>query len=155
MRVFRTFICIKRIPPSPPLFYYALSPPLLLNPIPLPPARYLADVCFLLHPLSESTSTFCSLLRPSISAQHAYSLFRFYTSFCPSSLYLSTLSPLVPLLCHILLISPLCFSEELECLLHARISLLNLVLQVTILLLSPVFSMIFFLPLFNTFIVSR
>lgn len=36
-----------------------------------------------------------------------------------------------------------------------RISLLNLVLQVTILLLSPVFSMIFFLPLFNTFIVSR
>lgn len=59
------------------------------------------------------------------------------------------------LLCHILLISPLCLSEELECLLHARISLLNLVLQVTVLLLSSVFSMIFFLPLFNTFIVSR
>lgn len=41
------------------------------------------------------------------------------------------------LLRHILLIYPLCFSEELECLLYARISLLNLVLQVTILLLSP------------------
>lgn len=38
---------------------------------------------------------------------------------------------------YILLISPLCSSEELECLLYARISLLNLVLQVTILLLSP------------------
>lgn len=132
LRVFRTFICMKRIPPSP-LFYYVLPRSL---PISFP--RLLADVYFLLHPLSESTSTFCSL-RPSISAQHAYSLFHFYTSFCSSSLYLSTLSPYTsaPPLRHILLISSLCFSEELECLLYARISLLNLVLQVTILLLSP------------------
>lgn len=116
---------------------FLLLPPPSFPPVLLPPALYLADVCFLLHPLSESTSTFCSL-RPSISAQHAYSLFRFYTSFCPSLLYLSTL----PLYTssrphHILLIYPLCLSEELEYLLHARISFLNLVLQVTILLLSP------------------
>lgn len=110
LRVFRTFICIKRIPP-PPLFYYALPPLPSPAPIPLPLARYLADVCFLPHPLSESTSTFCSL--PSISAQHAHSLFRFYTSFYPSSLYLSTLSPLALLpsfatYC----LSPLCVSSR-------------------------------------------
>lgn len=101
------------------------------RPAPLSPCL---DVCFLLHPLSESTSTFCSLC-PSISAQHA--LFRFYTSFCPSSLYLSTLS--IPL--HLRPPSPhtayLLFVFLRGCLLHARISLLNLVLQVTILLLSP------------------
>lgn len=129
LRVFRTFICIKRIPP-PPLFYY-VAPPQSHS---LPPWRCL------LPSTSAIWKHFHFLFSPpsSISAQHAYSLFRFYTSFCPSSLYLSTLSPYTSaLLRHILLISSLCFSEELECLLYARISLLNLVLQVTILLLSP------------------
>lgn len=101
----------------------------------MPPARYLADVCFLLHPLSESTSTFCSLPPFYLGSARVLSLFRFYTSFCPSSLYLSTLPHV--LFRHIPLIYPLCFSEELECFLYARISLLNLVHQVTILLLSP------------------
>lgn len=139
---------------------------------------------FLLRPLSlsppsqshslASCSLPCRRLLPSTSAIWKH----FHFLFAPPPFYLgsarvlvvSLLYVLLPLfivpfnpvpsrtsalLCHILLISPLCFSEELECLLHARISLLNLVLQVTILLLSPVFSMIFFLPLFNTFIVSR
>lgn len=128
LRVFRTFIYIKRIPP-PPLFYYVLP-----NSLSISFPCLLADVYFLLHPLSKSTSTFCSF-HPSISAHH---VFRFYTFLCPSSLYFSTLSPYTSaFLRHILLISSLCFSEELERLLYARISLLNLVLQVTILLLSP------------------
>lgn len=134
LRVFRTFICIKRIPP-PPLFYFV-------------------------HPLSTPCSCLlaCSLPRrrllPSTSAiwKHFHFLFSppFYISVqrtrCfafirPSAPLHCTFQPSSPrtsaLLRHMLLIYPLCFSEELEYLLHARISLLNLVLQDTILLLSP------------------
>lgn len=136
LKVFRTFICIKRIPPPPPpLFYYvplSLStsfPCLLIATLPTSASFYIRYLKAL--PLSV-----LSALLSRLSTRTR--LFRFYTSFYPSSLYLSTLSPCTPaVLHHILLISPLCSSEELECLLYARISLLNLVLQVTILLLSP------------------
>lgn len=120
-------------------------------PILLPPARYLADVCLPLHPLSESTSTFCSL-RPSISAQHAYSLFSFYRL----PLYIVPFNPIPQHPCPLFL-SFATHTAYLPFVLlcGTRISLLNLVLQVTILLLSPFPPEVFFLPLFNTFIVSR
>lgn len=118
-------------------FTFLLRPP-ILSPPPFSLASSLAtlaDVCFLLHPLSESTSTFCTLRR-SISAQHAYS--RCFAFIRPSAPLHYTFQPYpMSSFRHIPLIYPLCFSEELECFLYARISLLNLVHQVTILLLSP------------------
>lgn len=133
LRVFRTFICIKRIPLPPSLFYCVP----LSSPLPFSLASCSLPSRRLLPSTSAIWKHFHFLFSPPfyLGSARVLSLFRFYTSFCPSSLYLSTLPHV--LFRHIPLIYPLCFSEELECFLYARISLLNLVHQVTILLLTP------------------
>lgn len=78
LRIFRTFICIKRIPPAPFLCCFPRSLYLFLSPtaVCLPDARFLPIRYLKAFPLFRSS--------PSIfSAQHRVFKFRFYISFEP------------------------------------------------------------------------
>lgn len=155
LRVFWTFICIKRIPP-PPLFYYVPPHHLRLHSLASLFATLPTFASFYIRYLKALP---LSVLSPPFYLGSARVGTRCFAFIHPSAPLHCTFQPYplatpVPLR-HILLISPLCFAgaaeEELECLLYARISLLNLVLQVTILLLSPRFLHAIFLVVIQHF----
>jgi len=107
LRIFRTFICIKRIPP-PPLFYCV--PHLFIV---LPLASYLTDV---LLPSTSAIWKHFHFLFPLLYYLGSARVLVVSLLYIPSSFYFYS-SPPPTLLHHILLIYSLCLSKKLECLL--------------------------------------